>query len=249
LTNYVKPYFAKIGYEVGKPKFMMINSDFPFFRANVDGIAFKKGDNFRNNIIVEIKWVSECADKNWYKPEYCGIPASYYAQVQLYMLVTGAQEAIVCALFDKDWDMNYFNVPRDEAFIKNMIEVGSYFYQYHMLMKMPPRLSYEVDKDEVTTAIKKAPTTLSPSDEMTTYIEKYLSNGEKIKKAEEIQSQLKDLILDLATKGYCPSNGKHSAKISVVKTTRLSSTKVKEAYPEIYEQCCEESESPRLTIK
>ena len=69
LTNYVKPHFAKMGYEVGKPQFMMINSDYPFFRANVDGIAFKKGDDFRNNIIVEIKWVSEWAEVNWYKPE------------------------------------------------------------------------------------------------------------------------------------------------------------------------------------
>lgn len=249
LTNYVKPYFAKMGYEVGKPQFMMINSDYPFFRANVDGIAFKKGEDFKNNIIVEIKWVSEWAEVNWYKPEYNGIPSSYYAQVQLYMAVTGARSAILCALFDKNWEMNYFVIPRDEMFIMEMINKGRDFYQYNMLMKMPPRPSYEVDKEAVTEAIKSAPKVLIPNEDMTKYIEKYLSNGEKIKKAEEIQAQLKDIILELANKGFCPDNTAHRVKTSIVNSHRFNSTKFKEEHADLYEQYCEDSESPRITIK
>lgn len=249
LTNYVKPYFAKMGYSVGKPQFMMINSDYPFFRANVDGIAFKKGDDYKNNVIVEIKWVSEWAEVNWYKPEYNGIPSSYYAQVQLYMAVTGARSAILCALFDKNWEMNYFVIPRDEMFIMEMINKGRNFYQYHMLMKIPPRLSYDIDKEQVTEAIKETPKELAPNAEMTKYIEKYLSNGEKIKKAEEVQAQLKDIILELATKGNCPDDSSHKVKTSVVKSNRFNSTKFKADHPDLYEQYCEESESPRITIK
>lgn len=249
LTNYVQPYFAKLGYEVGKPDFMLINTDYPFFRANVDGIAYKKDGNYKNNIIVEIKWVNEYAEINWNKPEYNGVPASYYAQIQLYMAVTGASSAIVCALFDKNWEMNYFTVPRDEMFILEMISKGRDFYQYNMLMKMPPRLSYEIDKEEVSKAIKEAPKDLVPNSDMTMYIEKYMSNGEKIKKAEEIQSQLKDIILELANKGFCPDDSKHKVKTSVVKSYRFNSTKFKEDQPDLYEQYCEDSESPRITIK
>jgi putative phage-type endonuclease len=249
LTNYVQPYFAKLGYTVGKPEFMIINSDYPFFRANVDGIAFKKGTDFKNNIIVEIKWVSEWAEVNWYKPEYNGIPASYYAQVQLYMAVTGARSAILCALFDKNWEMNYFVIPRDEMFIMEMINKGRDFYQYNMLMKMPPRLSYEIDKEDVTKAIKETPKSLTPNSEMTKYVEKYLSNGEKLKKAEEIQSQLKDIILEYANKGFCPDNPKHKVKASVITSHRFNSVKFKTDNPDLYEQYCEDSESPRFTIK
>lgn len=249
LTNHVKPYFAKLGYEVGKPQFMIINSDYPFFRANVDGIAFKKGGDFKTNIIVEIKWVSEWAEVNWNKPEYCGIPPSYYAQVQLYMAVTGASSAILCALFDKNWEMNYFIVPRDDAFISNMISKGRDFYQYHMLMKMPPKPSYEVDKEDVSEAIKAAPKTLTPNKDMTRYIETYLANAEKIKKAEETQAKLKDEILYLANEGFCPDESKHKVKTSVITSRKFNVTKFKEENPELYEQYCEDSESPRVTIK
>lgn len=249
LTNYVKPYFGKMGYTVGKPKFMIINTKQPCFRANVDGIAFKKGEDYRNNIIVEIKWVSEWAEVNWYKPEYNGVPPSYYAQVQLYMAVTGARSAIICALFDKNWEMNYFVIPRDEMFIMEMVKKGNDFYQYHMLMKIPPRPSYEIDKEAVTEAIKTAPKELTPSSEMTKYIEKYLANGEKLKKADEIQAQLKDIILELANKGFCPDSKDHKVKTSVVTSHRFNSTKFKEDHADLYEQYCEDSESPRITIK
>lgn len=250
LTNYVKPYFAKMGYDVGKPEFMIINSDMPYFRANVDGIAFKKGDDYHNNVIVEIKWVSEWAEVNWNKPEYNGIPSSYYAQVQLYMAVTGARSAIVCALFDKHWEMNYFVISRDEMFILDMINKGRDFYQYNMIMKIPPRLSYDIDKEQVVEAIKVAPKKdLVPNPEMTKYVEKYLTNGEKLKKAEEIQAQLKDIILDLANKGNCPDNPKYKVKTSIVTTHRFNSSKFKEEHTDLYEQYCEDSESPRFTIK
>lgn len=249
LTNYVKPYFNKMGYEVGKPEFMLVNSDYPFFRANVDGIAFKKGTSYTENIIVEIKWVSEWAEVNWNKPEYTGIPASYYAQVQLYMAVTGAKCAIVCALFDKDWEVNYFVISRDELFISDMISKCRDFYQYNMLMKMPPKLSYEVDKEDVAKAIKNAPKTLTPNADIDRYIEKYLYIDEKLKKAEEVQSKIKDAILDLANKGFCPVDSKHKVKTSVVSSYRFNSTKFKESQPDMYEQYCEDSESPRITIK
>ena len=249
LTNYVKPYFKDKGYEVDKPDFMIINSDIPFFRANVDGLAYRFGIPYQDNIIVEIKWVSEYAEVNWNKPVYNGVPASYYAQVQLYMAVTGIKKAIICALFDKNWEMNYFEIPRDEMFIMELINKGRDFYQYNMLMKMPPKLSYEIDKEDVTKAIKETPKDLKPNAEMTRYVEKYLANAEKIKDAEYIQSQLKDIILDLANSGNCPDDATHRVKTSVVTSHRFNSSKFKEDHPDLYEQYCEDSESPRITIK
>ena len=249
LTNYVKPYFKKLGYEVGKPDFMIVNADYPYFRANVDGIAYNKGSSYKDNIIVEIKWVSEWAEVNWNKPEYKGIPASYYAQVQEYMLVTGATSAVVCALFDKNWEMNYFVIPRDSMFILEMITKGQDFYRKQMLMKIPPRLDYELDKEEVAKSIKEAPKDLVPNEQMTRLIETYLANNIKIKKAEEVQAEIKNRILELANNGFCPDNPDHKVKTSVITSHKFNQSKFKEEHADLYEQYCEDSESPRLTIK
>ena len=72
---------------------------------------------------------------------------------------------------------------------------------------------------------------------------------EKAEKAEEIQAQLKDIILDLATKGNCPDDPKHKVKTSVVSSHRFNSSKFKEEHQDLYEQYCQDSESPRITIK
>ncbi len=249
LENYVRPYLKTLGYEVGKPDFMIINSDYPYFRANVDGIAYKLGGTYKDNIIIEIKWVSPWAEVNWNKPEYNGIPPSYYAQVQLYMLVTGARKAIVCALFDKNWEMNYFEIPRDEAFILTMIAKGEDFYQHQMLMKMPPKLDYDIDKEEVTEAVKNVVEPTTPSEKLSKYIDKYLANAIKIKAAEETQSDLKNIIFDMYTKGFYPDDPAHKLKSSTVKSNRFNQAKFKEDHPDLYEQYCEDSESPRFTIK
>lgn len=249
LTNYVQPKLSKLGYTVGKPDFMIVNTDYPYFRANVDGIAFKESTSYEDNMIVEIKFVSTFAEVNWNGPDYCGIPASYYAQVQLYMLVTGAKSALVCALFDSDWDVHYFLISRDDVFINKLIKAGGEFYNYHMLLKIPPRISFEFDKDEAIEAVKETPKNLTPDDEMNKYVEMYLANELKLKKASETQSKLKDLIFEKYTAGFCPSDPKHKVKSSVVSSHRFSSTKFKADQPELYEQYCEDSESPRFTIK
>jgi putative phage-type endonuclease len=249
LTNYVKPYFDDKGYHVGKPEFMIINSDYPCFRANVDGIAYRYDNAYFENFVVEIKWVSEHAEVNWNKPAYGGIPASYYAQVQLYMAVTGLKKAYVFALFDKNFEINIFEIEKDDEFIAMMITEGEHFYQYHMLMRIPPRLKYDIDKEEVATAIKNIPETKVPNEDLTKYINIYLANGAKLKQAEEVQSKIKDLILDLVKQGYVPKDSTHYARASVVNTHSFNSSKFKKDYPELYEQYCEDKESSRLNIK
>lgn len=249
LTNYVQPHFAEQGYIVGKPDFMIINSDIPYFRANVDGLAYKPGTPHTENIIVEIKWVSEWAEVNWNGSTYNGVPPSYYAQVQLYMAVTGAKKAVICALFDKTWTVHYFEIPRNGAFIMHLLKEGQKFYQYHMLMRIPPKLDYELDKEAVVEAIKAVPEEKTESEELTQLVEKYIANNAKIKQAEEVQDQLKNLILDLVDKGCITKESKHYAKVSVVKSHTFNSSRFKKDNPELYEQYCEDKESPRLTIK
>lgn len=250
LQNYVIPEMAKSGYTVIKPSFMIINNNYSYLRANVDGIAFKYGTPSSENIIIEIKWVSEYAEVNWNGPEYNGVPASYYAQVQLYMLVTGARLAKVCALFDKDWTMHYYDIPRDEMFILQLKHIAEKFYNYNMYTRIPPMMNTELDKEDVVKAIKKEVySPVSPSTDLTTFIEKYLEISKQIKELEKDQSECKDMIFDLYRKGFYADNSKHSVRCITTSAHRFNATRFKLEHPDLYEEYCEDSESSRFTIK
>jgi len=249
LKNHVIPLVSSKGYVVGKPDFMIMNSDMPYLRANVDGIAYRPGTPSEKNVIIEIKWVSEWAEVNWNGPEFNGVPSSYYAQVQLYMAVTGCKGALICALFDKDWEFKTFWIPRDEMFILKLKSVAKKFYEYNMTMKIPPMLSTEIDKEEVVKVIKSAPVPTTPSAEMSTYVDEYLEISKKIKELEREKAAKNDLILEGYKNGLYPDNPDHKIKLSTVTTHRFNSTKFKEENASLYEQYCEDSESSRFTIK
>lgn len=249
LDKYVAPSLAKEGYLVGKPNFMIINSDMPYLRANVDGIAYKPGQTHLENMIVEIKWVSEHAQVNWNGEDYCGVPPSYYAQVQLYMAVTGCLKATIFALFDSTWTVHEFVVPRDDLFILKMQTVAKKFYTYNMAMHIPPRLDADLDKDEVISTIKTTPAPSIPNDKMTKYVLKYKELSNLMKKAEAAEKKLKTEILDLYQQGYCPDDDKLSVKLSVVTTRRFNTNKFKEENATVYEQYCEDSSYSKFNIK
>jgi len=249
LTRYVKPLLAAEGYVVGKPDFMIVNSDYPFFRANVDGIAFKPGSHYADNLIIEIKCISEHGEEAWNKTDYCGVPPYYYGQVQEYMLVTGARNTKVCALFEKSWTMHYFDVPRDEAFMAKMITSGKGFYDLNMVMRVPPMPRVNIDKEEVINVIEHSTEPANPSPEMTELVKRYLLMDEKVKKAGKYMDDLKSQILDLYNKGNKPDDTTLHVKCSVVTSTRLDSTKLKKENPGIYQQYAIETKSSRFTIK
>lgn len=249
LTNYVNPLVSSKGYVVGKPDFMIVNDDIPYFRANVDGIAYKPGTPHTENIIIEIKWISEWAEVNWNGPEYNGVPASYYAQVQLYMAVTGAKGALICGLFDKNWEFKTYWIPRDEMFIMGMKSVGKKFYEYNMVMKIPPMVSSDVDKEEVIKISKTAPKPTVPDSEMSKTVEEYLELSKKIKELEREKSKCNDILLEGYKNGHYPDNPDHSLKLATITRHSFNSTKFKEEQPALYEQYCEDSESTRFTVK
>lgn len=249
LTKFVQPKLAEEGYSVGKPDFLIINDDVPYLRANVDGIAFRPGSKYQENIIVEIKWVSEWAQVNWDGPDYCGIPASYYAQVQHYMCVTGATSARLFALFDKDWEVHEYFIPRDEMFILTLKSVAKKFYDYNMGSHIPPMLNTEVDKEEVVRVIKTLPIPDKPNADMSRYVKAYIELSAKIKEAEKRKAHANDIILEMYRQGYFPDDPSLSVKLSTVSSKRFNLTRFKEEHSDLYEQYLDESESSRFTIK
>lgn len=250
LENYVLPDVKSKGFTVGKPDFMIINSKMPWLRANLDGLAYNEIDrSYRKNFVVEIKYVSEYAEVNWNGPDYGGVPASYYAQVQLYMAVTDTKYALLYALFDSEWEVHRFKIPRNDSFIAEMLRVSKAFYDYNMCMKIPPKVHTALDKEDVVNIIKKTPIPKTPSSEMSDLVRQYKNVNDSIKALTKEKDILNDQILEYYANDKCPDDPKLSVKLSVVKSSKFNQTRFKNDHPEMYDQYCEDSESSRFTIK
>lgn len=253
--TYVIPHFQELGYTVKNlSHHMIINKNYPFLRANLDGVAISNKVNatHEDNIVIEIKFVSEFADVNWYGEEFYGVPASYYAQVQEYMLVTGMKKAVVCALFERTWTVNYFEIPKDTSFQIQLLASAETFYNVNMLGKVkPPFTSVDADKEDIEKIVKTFDDTKTfiKDDSLNETIATYLNIKAEVKEREKVQKKLEAEIVNAYTEGRVPSSPLHSVKVTITKTTRLDTTKLKEEKPEIYEQYCKESESTRTTIK
>lgn len=248
LTKYVQPKMHEYGYDTSKPDFMIINSDYPFLRANVDGIAKSiTGSSYKTSLLIEIKCVSAFAEDAWNGPEYCGIPPYYYAQIQHYLAVTGMRAGYLVALFDKTWSVKWYAIKRDEKFIADMLPKLRQFYEVNMQMCIPPKIDYSFDKEDAVKAIDEAPAPTVPSEEMSNLVEEYVKTSSEIKTLEKRKDEISSEILDMHRKGFKPTSG--IVKFTTVKSNKFNQTRFKAEHPDMFEEFCEESESPRSTIK
>jgi predicted phage-related endonuclease len=67
-----------------------------------------------------------------------GMDPSHYAQVQHQMLVTGKGWASYAALYAETWELKWFDVPRDEEFIDEMVEVLERFWCHAVMTRTRP---------------------------------------------------------------------------------------------------------------
>lgn len=251
-TKYVTEYLGDKGYSVRSLQHILINKTYPWIRANLDGIAVCANDqqNYKEHIGIEIKVVTPFAEDAWNGDEYCGIPASYYAQCQTYMLVTGLQKFILCALFENKWEMHYYKIPRDEAFIARIIKESKHFYEYNMQLKIRPSVKLPVDVDSIPKLVEDAteiPTFMS--DTMSEKITEYKEAMVNRKEAEKIENNLKAELVDRYTKGERPASPLCKISISVFESARFDSIRFKEERPDLYKQYTTTSKSSKINIK
>lgn len=249
LEKYVQPKMHEYGFVVTKPDFMIINADYPFLRANVDGIARSITHlSYKTSLLIEIKCVSAFAEDAWDGPDYCGIPPYYYAQIQHYLVVTGMRAGYLVALFDRTWSVKWYTIKRDEKFIADMLPKLKLFYDVNMCMEIPPKIDYALDKEDAAKAIDETDDSkFSPNEDMQKLVVEYTNVSSEMKALEKRKNDITSELLEMYRQGNCPTNG--IVKFSTVKSSRFNSTRFKEEHPDMYKEYCEESESPRSTIK
>lgn len=253
-SNYVVPYFTDMGYVVSKPNKIFVRTETPWLSANLDGLAMPKDPVLRtssDNIVVEIKWVSQWGASKWdVSEEYGNVPASYYAQVQSYMYHTGAKEAVVFAMFDDTWTCETYKIRRNESFINRMLVETETFYHTHLLMDIPPKADIRFDSADIAAEIASHTVTeTKTSEEYDNLLSKYkaLKSSEK-----ELESELKDTlnrILEKHLEGYVPDKVPIKFTCSKRTTTSVDTKKLKELYPEIAGQCIRVSEYTWTSVK
>ncbi len=252
-TLYVTPYLGEKGYSVRSLQHILVNKNYPWIRANLDGIAVNIADNqnYKKHIGIEIKVVTPFAEDNWNGEEYGGVPASYYAQCQTYMLVTGIKEFIVCALFENKWEMHYYTVSRDETFIAKIIKESKQFYEYNMQLKIRPKIKLPIDADVVPKIIKEAEATIPTfiTDTMSERIAEYKEAVTARKDAEKLENEIKSELVDRYAAGERPASPLCKISISVVESRRLDTKRLQEEKPGLCEQYMTTTTSSRVTIK
>lgn len=252
-TLYVTPYLGDQGYSVRTLQHILINNIYPWIRANLDGIAVNMDNpqDYTKHIGIEIKVVTPFAEDAWNGEDYCGVPASYYAQCQTYMLVTGVQKFVLCALFENNWEMHYYDIPRDEAFIARIIKESKHFYEYHMQLKIRPTVKLPIDTEIVPKLVKEAEATIPTftTDTMSEKIVEYREAVKARKEAEKVEDELKSELVDRYTKGERPASPLTKISISVIESRRLDTKKLQEEQPGLCEQYMTTTTSSRVTIK
>lgn len=246
---YVKPYLQEKGYTVLHPDVMFVNDSCPWLIANLDAIAVSNElSSYRSNIVIEIKWVSEYGENRWGADEYKGVPPEYYAQVQHYMCVTGAQKAIVCALFDSTWEMHYYEIPFDMGFVMKMLDVSKQFYDHNMTHRVAPAPDVDIDRDELKEEVVEGiepPTKASAH--VTEMCAEYASLKEELKSKEIALRELGNAIVEAYRAGECPEEP-YKVRMKTYKRTAFNQNAFRNTHPDLYEQFVSMDEYLRIYI-
>ena len=247
--KYVKKDPELEAYNVIHPEHVFVNKQYPWLRANCDGLAVHPGTPslMPSHIVIEIKWVSEWAEVNWDGDAYCGIPASYYAQVQHYMLVTGAKRAYLYALFDRDWKCKRYTIPFNLTFAIKLIAETQKFYN-NLVTDKEPAVTATLDKEFLPEELSKMPVVTKESEELDEAIANYLSLKEEIKHLETEMDLHYNKAVALYMDGYRPA-GPFKMDISACKKSGFDAKQFAANHPEVYEQYKTTTEYTRTVMK
>lgn len=235
---------TKIGLKTFEYPYMMVDKEFDYFSANIDGLALLD-ENYtywenrdtaeikyipKNELIgIEIKTGSEFMKKMWAGEE---IPDSYYCQVQWYMGITGLNYFLIIYLLGKE--VNWKVVPKDDLDILILRERGCKFWNENILTKIPPDPTGNVN--ETKQILEQQCLSDSAEVEITeNKLARYKELGDNIKALQQQQEQIKQEIFLEMENNKKGSDGEYKVSRYEVKRENIDTKKLKELYPKTYE--------------
>lgn len=144
LEEYVAQRFCEeTGKKVRRRNSMMINTEYPFARANVDRMIVGE------NAGLECKTANVLSLQRYKNGEY---PSEYYCQCVHYMAVTGADRWYLAVLvFGTEFKI--FTIERDEEEIAALTEAERSFWENNVQKREPPAPMGTERNDETLSAM------------------------------------------------------------------------------------------------
>jgi len=233
-------FTRRTGLKTRRRNAMLQSRKYPFMIANVDRLVVGQRAG------LECKTTGLYAADDW----KLGIPEYYYPQVQHYMAVTGYDTWYVAVLIGGQ-EYRHYKVPRDDGFIKELIEAETEFWR-RVVEKNPPPL----DGSEASTQLLNR---LYPKAEEGTEIELPLDALALINRYEEACRQEKEIqrIKDEAANKLKDMLGSHERGFihdrqviwTNVVSRRLDTKALQKEYPDIYDRFVRESTYRRFSLK
>lgn len=224
--------------------FTMVDKEFEYFSANIDGIGILEEDYiyWENRDTAEIKFIpkgemfgleiktgSEFLKKMWAGEE---VPDSYYTQCQWYMGVTGLNYFLIIYLLGKE--IKWKVIPRNEDDIKALREIGKDFWENHIIPKIPPApTGIKKETDEILEQ-----QVLSDGEEVDITENKLSLYNEVSKKINELEiekERLKQEIFLEMGNSKKATDGNYKVSRWVVKKDKVDLKTLKAKYPVTYQ--------------
>lgn len=230
LTTYEYPY-------------MMIDNEYNFLSANIDGLAKLSEDYvyWENRDTAEIKYIpkgeyigleiktaSEFLKNKWEGDE---IPDSYLAQIYHYMGVTGLNYFLIIYLLGKE--VKWKVVPRNEDDIKALREIGVDFWENHIIPKIPPEpTGIKKETDEILEQqVLDDAEEIDITDKKLT---KYNEISEQIKELEKEREKIKQEIFLEMGNSKKATDGSYKLSRYIVTRDKIDNKTLKDKYPLTY---------------
>jgi putative phage-type endonuclease len=239
-----KEFEKRSGKKVRRRNAILQHPDHEFIIANVDRMIVGE------KAILECKTTSAYNAKEWESEE---IPESYIIQVQHYLGVLGPEykKGYFAVLIGGN-KFVWKEIERDDELIDAIFEQEIYFWNHHVKGNVAPALdgtsaAEEYLKKKFAKAEKGK--TVDLTSEYKEKIDEYLSLKETIKGLEvqmkEIENQIKNEIQDAETAFV----QKFQVDWKSINSTRVDSKKLKEHFPNIYQQVTKSSSYRKFGIK
>lgn len=221
--------------------------DHPLAIVTPDRVATKRRSR-RPLALIECKTSSD----DWEDGE---APIQYQIQAQWQMGITGLSPCYLgCFVLGHDRAFHVVRIDFDAEWFAEMVGIAEKFWAEHVLTGEPPM--HDLAHPRTTDLLKELhphvvlEATELPSDEGVEWIEAYhRAKAEADAAGQRLEEAKNWLKVQLGDAGAAYLNGQKVASYPEVQTSRVSTKRLREDYPEIAEKCSETTTHRRLTVR
>lgn len=243
LEEIVAKEFTKVtGKRVRRKNAMLRHKEYNFMLANIDR------DVVGERAFLECKTTSAYNHKEW---EDDKIPETYMLQIQHYMAVLDYDYCYIACLIGGN-NFVWKKIERDNELIETMINIEKDFWENNVLKKVPPAVDGGGNDKELLNLLY--PNAEKKEEMFLSYecAEKLNEIRELKEKKEELEEEItnrENFIKNELREYECGSVDDIEVSWKVINSARVNTKKLKELYPEIYEECVNQSSYRKFAIK